>query len=326
MVTLKLPDNAAMRALRDWRTLLRTARPTGPTALLDRRHIYILPTRQGVLFALVLVCMLVGSINYALSLGFVLTFLLAGLGVIAMLHTWRNLANLTVIAGKTPPVFAGGEAAFMLIAADRQGRARQGIGFGYRDDASVYVDVPADSQREFAIPLAAARRGWLAPGRLTVHTEFPLGLFHAWSYVDMGQRCLVYPQPAAAGLPPAMAGTEGSAGSHAAASGDDDFAGLRHYQFGDSPRRIDWKALAREQGLFTKQFQGATHALLWLDWLSTGGDTEARIAQLTRWVLDANASGETYGLRLPGLEIAPASGEAHFRQCMESLALFEAPQ
>lgn len=326
MVSLKLPDNAVTRALRDWRTLLRTARPTGPTALLDRRHIYILPTRQGVLFALVLACMLVGSINYALSLGFVLTFLLAGLGVIAMLHTWRNLANLTVIAGKARPVFAGEEAAFHLAAADRQGRVRYGIGLGYRDNAPVYVDVPADSQSELAIPLAAARRGWLVPGRLTVHTEFPLGLFHAWSYVALGQRCLIYPQPAASGLPPPVSGAEGAAGSHAEASGDDDFAGLRHYQFGDSPRRIDWKALAREQGLYTKQFQGENRALLWLDWASASGDMEARIAQLARWVLDANAGGETYGLRLPGIEIAPEMGEAHFRQCMEKLALFEAPR
>lgn len=326
MVSLKLPDNAATRALRDWKTLLRTARPVSDTALLDRRHIYILPTRQGLLFALVLACMLVGSINYALSLGFVLTFLLAGLGVIAMLHTWRNLANLAIASGKSPPVFAGEDANFGLVAADPQLRDRYAIGFRYRDGKTVFADIPADGRSELAIPLKSTRRGWLAPGQLTVYTEFPLGLFHAWSYVQLDNRSLVYPQPAAAGLPPPLSGADGKAGSHAPASGEDDFAGLRPFQHGDSQRRIDWKASARKQTLLTKHFQGANRALLWLDWQLAEGDTEARISQLTRWVIEAQAGGQSYGLRLPGIEIPPAAGESHYRLCMEALALFEAPR
>jgi uncharacterized protein (DUF58 family) len=322
MVSLKLPDNAFTRALRDWKTLLRTARPASRIAVLDRRHVYILPTRQGMLFALVLVCMLVGSINYALSLGFVLTFLLAGLGVIAMLHTWRNLADLTLEAGRTQPVFAGEEAHFGLIVADNRRRDRYAVAASYNAAHTLFFDVSADSRTEFAIPVASAQRGWLAPGRLTVYTEFPLGLFRAWSYVALENRCLVYPRPAPSDSMPPLSGASGRAGGHASAKGDDDFSGLRHYQHGDSLRRIDWKASAREQGMFTKQFQGASSVLLWLDWQLAEGDTETRISQLTRWVLDAHAAGMSYGLRLPGIEVAPDTGESHFRLCLERLALY----
>jgi uncharacterized protein (DUF58 family) len=326
MVSLKLPENAVTRALRDWKTLLRTARPVSRVAVLGRRYIYILPTRQGILFAIVLVCMLVGSINYALNLGFVLTFLLAGLGVIAMLHTWRNLAELTIEAGKTLPVFAGEAARFNLIAADSHRRARYAIAASCSELPPVFFDIPADGRNEFALAVPSTRRGWLSPGRLTVHTEFPLGLFHAWSYVELENRCLVYPHPAPPESMPPLSGDSGMAGSHATASGDDDFSGLRHYQHGDSLRRIDWKASAREQGMFTKQFQGASSVLLWLDWQLTEGDTETRISQLTRWTLDAHAGGLTYGLRMPGIEIPPDSGESHFRRCLETLALFGLPQ
>ena len=38
--------------------------------------------------------------------------------------------------------------------------------------------------------------------------------------------------------------------------GSDDFASLRPYHAGDSLRHVHWKALAREQGLVTKQFGG----------------------------------------------------------------------
>ena len=140
MVSLKLPENAVTRALRDWKTLLRTARPVSRVAVLGRRYIYILPTRQGMLFAVVLVCMLIGSINYALNLGFVLTFLLAGLGVIAMLHTWRNLAELTIEAGKTLPVFAGEAARFNLIAADNHRRARYAVAASCAELPPVFFD------------------------------------------------------------------------------------------------------------------------------------------------------------------------------------------
>lgn len=322
MVSLKLPDNAVTRVLRDWKTLLRTARPVSRVAVLDRRHVYILPTKQGVLFALVLVCMLIGSINYALSLGFVLTFLLAGLGVIAMLHTWRNLAGITLGAGRTQPVFAGDELRIGLVAADTSGRPRFAIAASYTGPHPAFVDIPAGDRSELSIVVPTFKRGWLAPGRLTVHTEFPLGLFRAWSYVELDNRCIVYPRPAASASTPPMSGDQGRAGVHRTASGDDDFSGLRDYVHGDSLRRIDWKASSREQGLYTKQFQGANSALLWLDWQLAEGDTEARIAQLTRWVLDAHAAGMAYGLRLPGLEIAPESGEPHFRRCLENLALF----
>jgi uncharacterized protein (DUF58 family) len=315
-----------VRSSRDWKSLLRTATPVKDTAVLDRRHIYILPTRQGLLLVLVLICMLTGSINYALSLGFVLTFLIAGLGVIAMLHTWRNLVYLSIAAGKTSPVFAGEEANFRLVAADRHTRVRYAIGIFYRESQTVFFDIPADGCTELTISIKSTKRGWLLPGRLTLHTEFPLGLFHAWSYVELGNRCLVYPRPANSKSMPLASGADGKAGITATASGADDFSGLRHYQHGDSMRRIDWKASAREQGMFTKQFHGGNSSFLWLEWQLTEGDTESRISQLTRWVMDAHTACLSYGLRLPGVEIHPTSGEQHYRMCLETLALFGNPQ
>ena len=309
-------------ALPDWRNLLRTARPRTGTTILDRRHVYILPTRGGLLFGILLIGMLIGSINYSLSLGFVLTFLLGGLAIVAMLHTWRNLAHLEVAAGRSDPVFAGETAGFGIRLNDRTGRDRYAIGVRQRAGQAVYADIPAQGTADLLLPLPTQRRGWLDPGRLTVFTEFPLGLFHAWSYVDLNQACLVYPRPAAqAALPPHSAST-GENGSHQDTQGDDDFSGLRAYQQGDSPRRVDWKASAREQGLLTKQFQGAAHAMLWLDWQHLPGrDAEQKISLLVRQVLDAQHQGLTYGLRLPGREIPPGNGERHAMACLEALAL-----
>ena len=309
-------------ALPDWRKLFRTARPRTGTTVLDRRHVYILPTRGGVLFGIVLVGMLIGSINYSLSLGFVLTFLLGGLGIVAMLHTWRNLAHLVIAAGRSEPVFAGDKAGFGILLNDRTGRERYAIGVRQRAGEAVYADIPAQGAATLLLPLSTQRRGWLDPGRLTVFTEFPLGLFYAWSYVDLDQPLLVYPTPASKAALPAPSATSGAAGSHQDTQGDDDFSGLRAYQQGDSPRRVDWKSSAREQGLLTKQFLGTAHAMLWLDWHQLPGrDAEHKISLLTRQVLDAQHQGLTYGLRLPGKDIPPGSGERHAMLCLEALGL-----
>ncbi|TSA48532.1 MAG: DUF58 domain-containing protein [Nitrosomonadales bacterium] len=318
---------AGILTLPDWKKWLRTARQTRDTAVLDRRHIYILPTRHGVIFGLVLLAMLIGTINYTLSLGFVLTFLLGGLGVVAMLHTWRNLAHLRIIAGKAGPVFVGEQARFSVLPADHHNRERLAIAAHVGKQAPVYTDVPAGGRGELELTLPATQRGWLELGRFTVFTEFPLGLFHAWSHVEIGARCLVYPMPAPVGLPLPVATAGEHVGGRRAGSGEDDFSGLRGYQPGDSLRRVDWKSSARSPGLLTKQFHGEAQALLWLDWsLTSGRNAEHRIAQLTRWVLDAHAAGLAYGLRMPDAEIAPGMGEAHYRQCLEALALCGMPR
>lgn len=308
--------------LPDWRTLLRTARPVTGRATLDSRHVYILPSRQGLLFGTVLLGMLIGAINYSLSLGFVLTFLLGGLGIVAMLHTWRNLAGITLDAGRCPPVFAGEEARFTVVLSDPAGRDRYAIALRLGEATTpVYADIAAGQSTTCALRKPAPRRGWLELGRITVDTGFPLGLFRAWSYVELGSRCLVYPAPATTSLPLPSSANPGS-GTAIRCEGDDDFSGLRPYQPGDSPKRIDWKASAREQGLLAKQFQGMAGQTVWLDWYGLPGqDTEAKIRQLARWVVDAEQAGLRYGLRLPGREIAPGAGESQRHLCLEALAL-----
>lgn len=293
----------------------------GPITL-DRQRIFILPTRHGLMFAVLLLLMLVGSINYTLSLGFVLTFLLGGMGLVAILHTYRNLAQLTVSAGKTMPVFAGQQASFTLCLNGSGTTERFAIGVMLEKQPPQFVDVPASETVTTALALRAPQRGIFRPGRFTLFTRFPLGLFRAWSVLDLDLACIVYPQPDSARLPQ-LAGVQGRGGKAIAAEGSDDFRGMRPYHPGDSPRHVAWKAMAQGRGMLTKQFSGQALPELRLDWDDLAGmAAEARLSRLCRWVLDAQNAGLSYGLRIPGSSIAPGNGEAHQRTCLEALALF----
>jgi uncharacterized protein (DUF58 family) len=300
--------------------------PERGVVVLVHRRVYIVPARLGWLFGATLALLLVGSINYAIALGFALTFLLAGLGLAGMVHTARNLARIAVSAGRAEPVFAGEAAQFRIyldgrVAHDRPAILVRHVGSG----AQMVLDVPAGGAAEVVLAVPAPRRGWLPLGRVMLETRFPLGLFRAWSYIEPDARCLVYPRPERAPLPPPSAEAE-AGGARSPTPGNDDFAGLRGYQPADSPRHVAWKAAARSDELLTKQFTGEAAAELWLDWrlLAPGDGLEQRLSVLAGWVLAAERRGARYGLRLPGVEIPPGRGDSHSGAALQALALYKA--
>lgn len=287
---------------------------------LTGQRIFILPSRLGVGFAGLLLLMLAGAINYNNSLVFALTFLLAGLGLISMLHCYRNLAGIQLRVDAADPAFAGDPVHFQLTLTS-PGRARPGIELTSADHR-VMVDLHPAASQPVSLPLGSQQRGRLPLGKVVVATRFPLGLFYCWSQLECTAEALVYPKPVAVAEPlpdsarrPHQDGDQGR--------GNDDFQGFRHYHPGDSPRHLNWKALAREQAPLTKTFGGDRVEERWLDWeqLQTT-DTELRLSQLCRWVLDADRQQLRYGLRLPHLTLPLDQGAAHRRRCLAALAEF----
>ncbi|MES2501697.1 MAG: DUF58 domain-containing protein [Pseudomonadota bacterium] len=304
-----------------WQQWFRVAKTANSIAILNPRQIYIVPTRWGLLYATMLIGLLIGSINYSLSLGYYVTFLLASLGNIAMLHTWRNLVHLQVAVLGAKPVFAGDTAAISLKLAEPKNRPRYVIGAYFNQQAEVIVDINANDAQFVEVPLATQKRGWQNLPRLTLYTEFPLSLLHAWAVIENPFQFLVYPKPADSSNPNTLSADASAQGSSQLTKGDDDFNGHKNYQVGDSPSRVDWKASSRGIGMYTKLYSGAGVHTLWLDWTDTVGNNESRISQLTRLVIDAHATQQTYGLRLPETELAPNNTQAHYHQALTALAL-----
>jgi uncharacterized protein (DUF58 family) len=283
--------------------------------------------RQGadllpVAFALLLLLMLIAGINYANSLALFLTFLLAAFALLAMQQVHRNLLGLSVLALEAPAVFAGDTAAVRVTLGDDAARARGGLE-GALEGAILATGTLAGAARlRLELPLPAPRRGVLRVERVRLSTALPFGLFRAWTWVHSPLELLVYPQPhGSLPMPVSAAPLSGVRGRGGAAL--DEWAGLRAFRDGDSPRQVDWKAYAREAPLLVKEYQasGAELRLFDFDDLRSA-DVEARLAQLARWVVDAEAGGERYGLLLPRLTLAPDRGPEHRHRCLAALARF----
>lgn len=295
--------------------------PQQQPVILHQKKVFILPTRQGLLFALLLLLMLIGSINYSNSLGFMLTFLLASLSVIAILFTYKNLINLEVSVGNIEPVYCQQTLKIPFIFHNlEQGRFSITLSYNKRNEIEFDLDKTTDNRIIF--PLFAGKRGKYKLGRFTFSTRFPLGLFRAWSYFEIDKEYIVYPQPEGRRRLPEPAlykatllGDQGQ--------GTDDFAGQRKYHPGDSLKQVNWKALAKGQDLLTKQFGGDRCEELWIDWSSIQNlPIEQGLSQLAIWIIEAERLGYSYGLKLPGKEITPSHGQTHLTCCMKALALF----
>jgi uncharacterized protein (DUF58 family) len=321
----------SLRERFDPRRFFQGGKPIDGLISLGHRNVYIIPNKRGLGLALLLLLQLVASINYNNSLGFILSFLLGSIAMLGSVYGFRNLAGLTVRAGRSEPVFVGEAAKFKLSIDNPTQTPRIGLDLGLRKNAAgkkqkrrvehqQTVDLLPGEPALVVLSLQAEQRGWLDLPTVTLSSVFPLGIFYAWSPLRLKERALVYPRPAPDSLPFPSAPGEGDGQRRIST---DDFYGFQNYQPGDPLRRIHWKGVAKGQGVHVKEYRGEESVLLYLDFAHTPGrDVEAKLSRLCRWLLDAEQSGAVYGLRLPGTDIKPASGQAHLRMCLESLALF----
>jgi uncharacterized protein (DUF58 family) len=314
------------RRLVNW---LESRLPLSDTWTLTQRNIYILPTKAGWAFCGMLVVMLIGSINYQLNLGYLLTFLLAGCGGVSMHLTHANLKGLTMRLRPMAPVFAGDPASLEVVLTSPDSR-RHGVGISFFDTRRFgwrqgFTDVPAHGSVSARLAMVPERRGRHKVPTMTIETRFPLGLFRAWTVWRPAGEVLAWPRPESPA--PALPGAQPAPGEgrHQRRHEGGEFDGVRAWRPGDSLRQVVWKKAARTGELVSRDASAAIRRELWLDWNGarppTGG-VEARLSRLTAWILAAERAGQPWGVRLPGRDVPPALGDAHRLAVLEVLALW----
>ncbi len=311
---------------------------TATAQQLDRRRVFIFPSRAGFTLALMLLIILLGAINYDNALGYLLAFLLGGMFLVVMLHTYRNLVGLRFIGARASPVFVGETALFDCLIDNPAPRSRLALVLKrwpgdtsrqqrrYLRRFETQFSIDANSNAAAAVAVPAERRGRLALERIALDTVYPLGILRAWAYFDSNATCLVYPYPRGT-LPLPFGAVAASGNAVSTTSGADEFAGMQRYRPGDPVRAIAWKTLAKAQNLMVKRFHGQAATELMLNWsaLGTVAGLEARLSQLTAWVLEAERRGLRYGIDIPGTHIGCERGGQHRDRILAVLALYREP-
>ena len=306
------------RRFREW---VNRRIPPARSVTLDQKRIFIFPSRTGWFFALCLLVMLITAINYQNNMSYALTFLLSTLFIVGILHTYANLSGLTIRALRATPVFPGQQSEFSLQL-ERGGRREHfALLVKWPKSTASIVNLVEQDREQVHLHMAVGNRGWCSPGRLLLESTYPLGLLRCWTWIDLDLCAMVYPQPLASAELPGLA-TDHADGAAVPIAGSDDFHGFRDYRHGDSMRQIHWKGMAHGQGVQTKQYNAYASRSAWLDWeMFPGLGVEQRLSHLCYWALDFEGRNEEYGLRLPGVAIAPGTGERHRDRVLQALAL-----
>jgi len=306
---------------RPLRNLILARQRAGLPVRLNRRRIFILPTRAGVVFGVFLAAMLLAAINYTNNLAFLLTFILGSVAVVSAIHAYANLAGMVVEHGRLLPAYCGEEARLQLMLR-AGGRERRNLAVCVGDCTTGLSLGPSDG-REVDLGVPTVRRGHLPLGKVVIATRYPLGLFRAWSPLLLPVTGLVYPRllPIEALDWHLMQGS-GEDGGLGAVASSGEFAGIRPYRPEDGLSRVSWKASARGAGLFSKEYRTGTGRTLVFDWDEVrASQYEERISLLAGLVREAERGGLSYGLRLPARTIDPGNGSVHAHHCLEALAL-----
>lgn len=295
--------------------LARGRRPEALPVALDRNRIYIVPTRAGLGFSVLLLAMLFGALNYQNNAALLLTCMLAAALAGSMLMTWRELQGLALQSLHAGHAFCDARLPLQLAFADDR-RRRHGLRIAV-DEIEQPCPLGPDASRA-TITLPTDRRGWVPLPRMQLSSTLPFGLFRAWSWITPDQRVLVYPR-LLEDTPPPQHGDD----PVVRLAGGDEFAGLRDYRRGDPIRHVAWKASARHVGLLVQEFdRAAPGEPLCFDWAALSGlDRETRISRLAGWVHDAHAQGRPWMLVLENRQpFGPASDAAHYHACLTALA------
>jgi uncharacterized protein (DUF58 family) len=286
-----------------------------------RERFFIRPTRYGYIFLAMLTALLLGSVNHNNNLGYILTFLLAGMAVASVFHTRRNISRLSLASARSSPVFAG-QTALFAITVKPVHAACPAILFQFSGGEPTTVNLHPGGKPTVQVPLAAPKRGLLKPGVLAVATTYPLGLFEARRTLPLLASCLVYPRPLPGPLLSVPGADDRESEGDAGGSGVDDFSGLENYQAGDPLQHISWKAFSRGQGLYSKKFEGLRGKSIYFNPdVLPGPDFELKLSRVCFMILKAEAMQIPYGLQLGKRIIMPDLGGKHKRQCLRWLAL-----
>lgn len=296
--------------------------PPARQITLGPRSLFILPTRMGLLYLLVLLAIYLLGTNYQNNLVLLVAYCLGSLFMAAMWLTHHNLLGLELLGGPLVLGEAGSQLPIRILV--QSPRPVLALRFSL-NEGSLWLTQADAVPHTLILPVSGSRRGPLSLDRLRVESRYPLGLFRCWTLLDLQLEGWLAPKPEHGVLRGELSGDDKGDQGQPAPAPLGDFDLLRTHQAGESMSRVAWKQLAQGRGLLAKQFkepmQDETHLTLQR---IAGGDLERRLAVLAWWCVDYGKRGIPFTLTLAGQTLGPDSGAAFVQRCLLALAQFDA--
>lgn len=297
--------------------------------LIGRRQLYILPTRIGWYYALILIALFAIAVKFDNQPAFMMLFLLCSIGMVVMLHTHNNVIGLSLSSRSASSVFVGEKAVFPIELRNESQTERRALWLVCSGYQTLFTLAP-QGKKEISLALPTVQRGYFNCADIILTSRFPIGIFFCWTKRFQPQeRCLVYPQPL--DLIPfpindqvSIKSSPNHPPSLQSVSNTDDYSGMKAYQPGDRLRDVHWPSYAKTGKLVTIEHQEQSGDSVLISWFNLPGSMvlEDRLSQLCHWIMVAHQAGLRYQLELPNHTELYNMGDTHFHKCLTTLALW----
>lgn len=293
--------------------------PRADSAQLNLRNVYIFFSREGALFALLLLITFIAGINYANNLVLGLCFYLASVWVISFHLTFAHVMGLKVELLEVSMAEVGQPAWATIKIISHSGKPRRQLRFGFDDNSQNKLRTPETTVRltkivgeqTIKLPITSDQRGKFILPRLIISTVYPLGIMRAWSYVYFATPAWFYPAPLAFDWQDHYVSVRDTDAAQSdcisqinqITQGQGDFEQLDDYIEGESLARVSWAHVARGQGMLSKHFADPTAHELRLDYADMpAAQYEQKMAQLVFALQKSASSDHAFKLLLPNDE------------------------
>jgi uncharacterized protein (DUF58 family) len=277
------------------------------------QRIYIYPNRFGFLFFAVFAVAIAIGATYQNNLVFLFGFLLISFLFVVILLTAKNLRHIEILSPSSDGQFPNLPGQFSATVANPSKIPRVDLHLAHDRKAKSHtleVLMPGEERRVHWTSPPQKMRGVYRASRVRISTEGPFGLFYSWLWQRFELPYHVFPEPRGTLPLPKTAGAS-----------DPEVIGLRPYVAGDRPSRIHWKTLAKTGALAVKDVETVSgdHLLL-SDQSLLELETEERLSQLTKWILEAETTNEPYVVQWHDWVSGVGHGRDHMNTVLRRLA------
>jgi uncharacterized protein (DUF58 family) len=301
--------------------------PANRIQRLSHQKIFILPSRFGLWFLVLCALLFVLGTNYQNNVMKLLCTFLLSLFLLHLFSSYVNFARLKINAVSAPSCFEGAIGNLQIIIGFQHKPAEGIVHLSWWNMpspkvVSVHIN---DAESQVLVPFNAMQRGVHTLGRLTLRSDYPLGLFKCWTHLDLDVQVTVFPKPHACALNLVDKNLRSyqETNSPVTRLGNEDLSGFRDFDNSDPLSKVAWKQAAKTQQWMVKLFDDPSTQHGWLTFASTSSNQrEQQLSELCYQVLELSKKDLSFGLSLPGIDISPDRGDKHQYRCLQALATY----
>lgn len=271
-------------------------------------------TLGSLLVVLILFGLFLEAYMHNFNLVYIVLFFVFALAFFASPFGIYNMADLALAYQGSDRLFAKKGSTIYLALTNSKSTESYALKLECMGQSLFVPSLKAQSKEILALSYTPERRGKLEIGACSLESLFPLATIRFLLPLDLSAHRVVYPRPQGSSLETFLSRQKGRYGQ------ESDFEGISPYT-GDAPLgKIHWPSVAKGESALKKFAYEIPLEHLNFDFYQAGKNDEARLSQLTRWILECEAQKLDFQVQLPHENLN--SKRMSIDEILEKLALY----